>query len=303
MMAMSVSFGVFAEERPDVGEKLLVPSSARTGAFKSLLVVLNQGTQDNVIKIKARGTTGSSLGSEFSTTLAPGGRYRNEDILAALNVPLASGSFGPITIESTNGQQLSAISEVSSVTNGLPGPGGAFPGVNVNTAWEQGFIADVVDTGSKGGAPGTYRTNLGVNTVSGGAASVTVTLHSDSGSQVGNPLVIGVPGNGLNQQNLVVRLLVGSSGVTGQTGYLKLVSNVPIVAWATKIENGSEDPSFQLGIAATSISQFAPAGVQTQNNVLFVFLALLAPLVFFLWQWKNGSESDLNDGRIATVNS
>ena len=43
-------------------------------------------------------------------------------------------------------EMLSAVSEVSSVQ----GPGGFFPGVNASSAWMQGYMAEVIDTGEVG---------------------------------------------------------------------------------------------------------------------------------------------------------
>jgi len=273
----------YAQTRQDAGTKLLVPSSAHTSTFNSLLVVLNLDSQSNNVTITARRTDGSTIGTPVARSLPAGGRFRSTDILGDMGA--AQGEFGPITVESTDGRQLSSVSEVSS-TQGFAG---FFQGINVDTAWTQGFIAEVVDTGDQGGAPGTFRTNLGVNTVAGSSANVTITFHNDSGTQLGSTTVT-VPGNGLNQINNVIRQVLGMSVVTGQNGYLKLVSDQPIIAWASKIENAMNDPSFQIGIAATSISQFAPASSQLPNNLLFIALGLMAPLVSILfWRRKKSS--------------
>jgi hypothetical protein len=268
----------YAQARLDAGTKVLIPSSAGTGTFTSLLVVLNLDGQSNNVTITARHTDGSVIGTPITTTIPVGGRFRSTNILGDMGAAPGGDVFGPITVESTNGKLLSAVSEVASAQ----GSAGFFPGVNVETAWTQGFIAEVVDTGDMG-QPGTHRTNLGVNTVAGSAANVTITFHNNSGNQLGSTSTA-VPGNGLAQINSVIRVALGSAIVTGQDGYLKLVSDQPIVAWASKIENGLNDPSFQIGIAATSISQFAPASSQLPNNLLFIALGLMAPLVSILLQ-------------------
>jgi len=227
-------------ERLDVGTKLLIPSSARTDRFTSLLVVLNLDNDTNEVRITARRTDGSTIGTPLGITLPEGGRYRNTDILGAMGA--AMGEFGPITVESTNDKKLSAVSEVSSAQ----GPAGFFPGINVNTAWERGFIAEVVDTGDRGTA-GTHRTNLGVNRVGDNDADVTITLHDNTGTQLGSTTVR-VQGNGLIQLNDVIRAVLGSSVATGREGYLRLSSDAVIIAWASKIENGLDAPAFQIGI-------------------------------------------------------
>jgi hypothetical protein len=178
-------------------------------------------------------------------------------------------------VESTNGRILSAVSEVSSVQ----GPGGFFPGVNTSSAWMQGYVAEVIDTGEAGSA-GTFRTNLGLNTVTGTPANVTVTLRGATGQQLGNANFV-VPGNGLTQFR--VRDSIGA--LTGGNGYLTITSNQPIHAWASKIENGTGDPSFQIGIGAlagTVISQVLPSGSDVRNDFLFVGLALIPAIAFLV---------------------
>jgi hypothetical protein len=260
-----------AQQRLDAATKILIPSSARTASFNSFLAVINLDSLDNAITITARRADGSVIGTK-SIVLSSSGRFRSTDILGELGGGL--GEFGPITVESTNGRILSAVSEVSSVQ----GPAGFFPGVNTSSAWMQGYIAEVIDTGEAGNA-GTFRTNVGLNTVTATPASVTVTLRGAAGQSLGSAN-FAVPGNGLTQFR--VRDSIGA--LNGTNGYLTITSNQPIHAWASKIENGTGDPSFQIGIGAlagTVISQVLPSGTDARNNLLFVGLALI-PAVAFL---------------------
>jgi hypothetical protein len=180
LLALGASEGLAQQQRLDAATKILIPSSARTAAFNSFLAVINLDSQDNAITITARRPDGSVIGTPRSIVLSPNGRFRSTDILGELGGGL--GEFGPITVESTNGKILSAVSEVSSVQ----GPGGFFPGVNTSSAWVQGYMAEVIDTG-EGGTAGTFRTNLGLNTVAGTPANVTVTLRGASGQSLGDP--------------------------------------------------------------------------------------------------------------------
>ena len=288
LLGTSAAFG----QRQDVGTKLLLPSSARTGAFTSFLAVLNLDSQPNNVTITARSVNGSTIGQPISLTIPVNGRFRSTDILGEMQVPVAGDSFGPITVESTNNRILSAVSEVTSSL----GLGGFFPGINVATAWQTGYVSEVIDTGDKG-TVATYRTNVGFNTVGGTAANVTVTFHNNDGTQVGVPLPFVVPGNGMMQRNLIVRDLLNSGGaVTNQNGYLKITSNQPLIAWASKIENLTDDPSFQIGIGAAStvISQIETGTQVVQNNLLFVALGLLGPIAVCLTpsQGRKGSSGE-----------
>jgi hypothetical protein len=56
----------------------------------------------------------------------------------------------------------------------------------------------------------------------------------------------------LAQLNNVVQQLRGSIDMSG--GYLRIVSSQPIMAWASKVENGTEDPSLQIATGAGSAS-------------------------------------------------
>jgi hypothetical protein len=268
----------FAQQiRQDVGTKLLIPSSAKTATFNSFLAIYNQDTQSNSIHIQAKNANGSTMG-EKTIQLPAGGRFRSVDILGELGA--GTGAFGPISIESTNGRLLSVVSEVSS----SQGPAGFFPGVNVQTAWQQGFILEVNDTGNPG-TDGTVRTNIGLNTVDGSVANVSIQLFNNAGTQVGVTINESVDGNGLKQKNNVIRDLLQSGGaVTGQNGYLKITSDRPIIAWASKVENGTNDPSFQIAIGAapTVVSQTQAGVTDLRNNSLFLALAF-AGTVVLLW--------------------
>lgn len=290
LLAFGASEGFAQQQRLDAATKILIPSSARTATFTSFLAVINLDTQDNAFTITARRADGSVIGNPFSTVLSAGGRFRSTDILGQVGGAL--GEFGPITVESTNGRILSAVSEVSSVQ----GPGGFFAGVNTSSAWLQGYIAEVIDTGEFG-SPGTFRTNLGLNTVTATPANVTVTLRGATGQPLGNANFV-VPGNGLTQ----VRVRDAIGALTGTNGYLTITSNQPIHAWASKIENGTGDPSFQIGIGALSgtvISQVLPSGSEVRNDFLFVGLGLIPALVFLLLKLR-GIDLYQDDDSLAT---
>jgi hypothetical protein len=277
LFAFGASEGFAQQPRLDAATRILIPSSARTASFTSFLAVINLDSQDNTITITARRPDGSVIGTPISTVLSSGGRFRSADILGQMGGAL--GEFGPITVESTNGRILSAVSEVSSVQ----GPGGFFAGVNTASAWMQGYVAEVIDTGEFGSA-GTFRTNLGLNTVTATPANVTVTLRGATGQPLGSTSVV-VPGNGLTQ----FRVRAEIAALTGTNGYLTISSNQPIHAWASKIENGTGDPSFQIGIGALSgtvISQVLPDGSDARNNFLFVGLALLPAVAFLVLKLK-----------------
>ena len=144
---------------------------------------------------------------------------------------------------------------------------------------------EVNDTGNQG-TPGTVRTNIGLNTVDGSVAHVSVQMLNNAGSPVGVTINTTVAGNGLTQLNSVIRdLLQSGGGVTGINGYLKIVSDRPILAWASKVENGTNDPSFQIavGAASTVVSPTQVDVIDFRNNFLFLFFAFVGTALL-LWQ-------------------
>jgi len=282
--------------RMDIGTKLLVPSSAKTNNFTSLLVVLNMDpSASNNILITARNTGGNVIGTPMNVTLPVGGRFRSPDILGAMGASV--GAFGPITVESTNNLMLAAISEVASVQ----GPAGFFPGVNINSSWLKGYISEVDDTGDPG-IVGTHRTNLGINTVSATPANVIITLFSDGGTSLGS-VTSTVAANGMQQLNSVARTILNSAGPSGQNGYLQLSSDQPIIAWASKIDNDTGDPSFEIGIGASSsgsTSTIQPGVVDFRNYFFTMALALIIPVLIVFTKWGTRLMQDLGNNLPAT---
>lgn len=266
-----------AQRQQSVGTRLLIPSSAYSDTFTSSLVVQNLELGPNRFTISAYDTGGNPLGTPLTTSLLYGNQFRSSNILKDLGAP--QGSFGPIKVESLNNQLLSAGSEVRS----SQGFAGFFTGVNIETAWNFGMILDVVDDGTRG-TSATYRTNLGLNAVRPGSTNVTIALYSDTGVWAGT-MSTTLPANGLIQIDGIVQRLRNSSAVT--RGYLRIESSQPIIAWASKIDNGTDDPSFQIGLewfpAVTSLSFMTRS---LSADVAQDFLQCVKN-----WDWKGGEEA------------
>jgi len=229
--------------RDGVGTRLLIPSSAYLDTFTSSLVIQSLDLGLNPVTISAFDAGGNPLGSPLTTRLFYGRQFRSSNILKDLGAPM--GSFGTIRVESASNLLISAGSEVRS----SQGFGGFFPGVAVERAWHAGLILDVIDDGPRG-TPDTYRTNLGLSATGPRSANVTIKLYTQSGDWV-NSMSTTLAGNGLTQIDGIVQRLRGPVQVT--RGYLRILSTQPIIAWASKIDNGTDDPSFQIGIEAADL--------------------------------------------------
>jgi len=165
------------------------------------------------------------------------------NILASLNT---NDYFGPVEIRSTNGASLAAVSRVSGLNAGTSG---FFPALPSDSGQLVEIIPFAIDTNA-------FRTNLGINNLGTTNASVNVSLFGANGTILASTTSpLSVSPQGLVQVNNILRyLLAGSSiaPVTNQQGYLKLTSNSPIKAFATQIDNLTNDPSIENSVSSGS---------------------------------------------------
>ncbi len=89
-----------------------------------------------------------------------------------------------------------------------------------------------------------FRTNLGINNLSQNIARVKIIFMDKAGTEFSGTTVQ-VPPMGLKQMNSIIRYLL--PGSSEQTGSLRLESDQPISAWASQIDNVSQDPSILSG--------------------------------------------------------
>jgi len=221
------------------GPRLLIPSVVRNSRFTSSLTLINRdGAQTANYTITARSTEGAQLAT-VTGQLAPGAAYRTADVLTDLGI--AGEPFGPLSIETAQALALAAASEVRSSS----GTAGFFPAVSLSSAGVQKLVPEIVDTGDRGAA-GTFRTNLGLNNLGPEEAKVRLELVGSGGSVLGAATVL-VPSNGLKQIDNVARVILAQAGATGVRGYIRVLSSQPLHVWASKIDNGTDDPSIVMG--------------------------------------------------------
>jgi hypothetical protein len=92
---------------------LLIPSVTSMGSFKSTLVIVNLGNFASTVKIQFRDIFGA-LNTTFITLIPAGGFLSYSDILNQLGM---RETFGPLEIDSMDGQMLLAISRVYSISH------------------------------------------------------------------------------------------------------------------------------------------------------------------------------------------
>jgi hypothetical protein len=218
--------------------RLILQSAANTGRFQSSLLVLNLSSSQAVVDIAALGRdTGQPIGVPLRNLAITGNGFVSYDnILQALSLP---GSYGPIEIRSTNGAMLAAVSRVSGVNAGTSGFFAAQP---EDSGSQSQIIPFVIDTDA-------FRTNLGLNNLGTGITNIQISLIGEDGAtRAATAFPIQVAPLGLVQINNIVRFLINGSGgssVANQQGYLLITADQPIKAYATQIDNTSDDPSIE----------------------------------------------------------
>ncbi len=237
-----------------VETRILVPSTAKTDRFSSTLTILNRENAASGIQLTARNPDGS-LAKTKEITVAPQSLFETKDILGYLGLP--SGSYGPLTVESLQGDFLSIESEIHSAQ----GTAGFLPGLTMKSGSEEKFLPEVVDSGQRG-QKGTSRSNLGINNLGTAQAKVGVSFFAEDGSIKGSTSLL-IPPGGMVQVNQIARALVSTSSSGSVYGYLRLVSDQSIHAWLSKIDNGTDDPSLEIGIGdelqETALNLLIPA--------------------------------------------
>jgi chitodextrinase len=124
------------------------------------------------------------------------------------------------------------------------------------------FIPSIVENGR-------FRTNLGINSLSKTQANVSLTLVDAEGMVLGGKTVQ-VEAEGLKQINSVARFLFEESVGSDIQANLYLESDQPISAWASQIDNATNDPSMLLSArtGATRILIPSSANIGTFSSSL-----------------------------------
>ena len=236
--------------------RIILPSAANTGPFRSNLIVLNLAPSEARINITALDRdSGQALGVPIQNLALPANGFISyNNILASLNT---NDYFGPVEIRSTNGASLAAVSRVSGLNAGTSG---FFPALPADSGQLVEIIPFAIDTNA-------FRTNLGINNLGTTNASVNVSLFGANGTILASTTSpLSVSPQGLVQVNNILRyLLAGSSNapVTNQQGYLKLTSNSPIKAFATQIDNLTNDPSIENSVSSGSANLLLKSSANT----------------------------------------
>ena len=216
------------------GTKLLVPSAANTATFRSSVAVMNVGSSDAIVQMAAYDTNGGLVSVVLMPVVVRGNVIAFDNVLENLGI---SQGFGPIEITSLIGATLIGVSRVSSLSN----TSGFFEAVRDTAATTHQIVPHVIDTAE-------LRTNIGINNPSNNQASVTIKLFNAEGIELGS-LPTSVPPHGMTQINHVIRQVLGRTEMTGLQGYITVEATQPVIAWASQIDNVTDDPGLAISQA------------------------------------------------------
>ena len=111
-----------------------------------------------------------------------------------------------------------------------------------------------------------FRTNLGLTNISAVQTQATLTLYEASGSAIASRTVV-VPAGGLLQLNNVISFVRGQSSTQTNdlSGSVVITATQPLVAFATQIDNTSDDPSLQTGRTAGATQLLIPSATSVNQ--------------------------------------
>jgi matrixin/IPT/TIG domain-containing protein len=121
------------------------------------------------------------------------------------------------------------------------------------------YIPSVTDTAR-------FRTNLGLTNISAVQTQATLTLYAATGSAIASRTAV-VPAGGLLQLNNVISFIRGLSAAqtNNLSGSVVITASQPLVAFATQIDNTSDDPSLQTGRSAGAIQLLIPSATSVNQ--------------------------------------
>jgi hypothetical protein len=167
------------------------------------------------------------------------------------------------------------------------------PGLDVTAAKKQGVLIQLKATGVSGQI-GTYRTNIGVVNPNSTAANVSWRLYDKNTNLVGNPKTATYgPFVVLGPTGLAAFADSAPASVDLSDGWLSFVSDQPLLAYASVIDDGTEDGTLIPMSEDTGTVVTAPTGPtsKTYNVLEQSFTITITPPINLL---------DLNVGDVVT---
>lgn len=211
-------------------------TGAASSQWRTDLTMLNRSALASAIEVRLF-TSGGMLSR--SATVAGGAQEILEDVVGWVS-PSYSGSGA---IQVCAGQPLF----VTSRTFNLVAAGAAcYPGGTFGQLYDSIEGGGGLGSGQSGWLPGlsenvAFRSNIGLTNTGTSPATVTVTLHNGSGTQIGSYQVTLNPGE-WKQENQPFRSKAGQTSLDKGFAKVTVTAGVGVMAYASVIDNRTNDP-------------------------------------------------------------
>jgi hypothetical protein len=184
---------------------------------------------------------------------------RYDNVLEAAG---AANTYGPLEIRATNGALLAAVSQVSGLNSNTSG---FLQAQSRDSSQRVLILPYVVEDES-------FRTNLGLNNLGDRVATVNVEFIGVDGKPAATPAPVQIAPQGFLQINRIVSYLSANSPLSlGAQGYLRITGDQPLLAFASQIDNTSNDPSISTGVSSGSRSLLLQSSANTNfRSALFL---------------------------------
>jgi hypothetical protein len=223
---------------------LSIGGTTPNGTFRTDARIFNpSATKD--IQIQAYylpvGNIDNSAVQPLSITIPKRQMAVYNDVVASL---FHSGGLGAIRLTSADDfvatQRIYAVS-----SSGLIGTLGQFVGgVDSSSAKAKGVLIQLQVSGTSG-QTGTFRTNVGAANPNATTANVTWRLHDKNNNLVGNPRVTVMPSYAVIGPSTLGGFADAlPAGADLSDAWLSYVSDQPIIAYGSVIDNGTSDPTY-----------------------------------------------------------
>ena len=223
-------------------DQWMVPASANVGGnagtnWRTDLRLVN--TEDSSVSVRVyllkNGQNNASLNTFVNVTVPADGQVQIDNVLASR---FSFSGTGALLIDAPGDDLVVTSRTYNQVPGGTYGQ--FIPGVPANQALPAGQDSYLVYLAKSSD----FRTNLGWAATSVNAGSISVTLYSSAGTRIGTAKSYDVMSYGQNQINDIFAA-VGASAT--ETAYAVVRPSVPVVAYASVVDNRTGDPVAVLG--------------------------------------------------------
>ena len=223
-------------------DRWIVPASANVGGsagtnWRTDLRLVN--TEDSSVSVRVyfleNGRNNATLATFFDVNLPADGQIQIDNVLGSR---FSFSGTGALLIDAPGDDLVVTSRTYNQVTGGTYGQ--FIPGVPADLALspgEDGYLVYLAKSSN-------FRTNLGWAATGSTTGSITVNLFNAGGTQIGTPESYTVRPYGQNQINDIFSA-VGASAT--ETAYAVVKATVPLVAYASVVDNRTGDPVAVLG--------------------------------------------------------